>query len=337
MKSLDTIAKTEITIGPDEQIYRAYRRHWADLLGYVGMGLLFILPPIIAVIYMNNLVEPDPAMLAAMWLMLGMYFCLVASFLFMEWLFWYFDVWIVTSERLIDIELINLFKKQVSELHIAQIQDVRAEQSGLLATFFNFGNVICQTAGVSSFFALRSIPRPEEASGLILDLHESYIEGNKGQTPNLQEHRSPHKGLPEILIAQGYLGHEDWEYFRKAHSHLAPSQLGKSLMTEGYITSRQLLEAIGIQHNLPMISLADYDLEGETVQMLDEETAKNLNVIPVSRSPHSVTVAIADPSILAKAEFLRSRLGMPIAFVLADPDIIKEKLYIHYSENGTEF
>ncbi len=331
MNPLRTLAQTDLTIGPDEQIYRAYRRHWADLLVYVVMGLLFTVPPILAVIYMNNLVEPDSAILAAIWLLLGIYFCLVASFLFMEWLFWYFDVWIVTNERLIDIELINLFRKQVSELHVSQIQDVRAEQSGVLATFFNFGNVVCQTAGVTNFFTLRNIPRPEEASGLILDLHEAYMEGSKGPAPDLSQYH-PHKGLTEILISQGYLSQEDWNFFRSSHSHLAPSQIGKGLMAEGFITSRQLLEAVGIQHNLPMINLADYDLESETVTLLDEQTAKNLNVIPVSRSPHSVTVAIADPSILAKAEFLRSRLGMPIAFVLADPDIIKEKIYIHYSE-----
>jgi uncharacterized membrane protein YdbT with pleckstrin-like domain len=53
---------------------------------------------------------------------------------FMIWIDYYFDIWIITSERIINIEQKGMFTRKVSELRFQKIQDVTTEVIGFLPT-----------------------------------------------------------------------------------------------------------------------------------------------------------------------------------------------------------
>lgn len=89
---------------------------------------------------------------------------------FLIWIDYYFDIWIVTSERIINIEQKGLFVRSVSEADYAKIQDVTAEVHGFFPTVINFGDVHVQTAAETSRFVFRTISRPYQIKDLIMDL-----------------------------------------------------------------------------------------------------------------------------------------------------------------------
>ena len=89
------------------------------------------------------------------------------------------DTWVVTNQRIINIEQKGLFSRQVAEQDIARIQDVTAEIKGILPTLFDFGNVSIQTAGEKERFLFKQIKNPQRIVEIISKLVERYVEENK--------------------------------------------------------------------------------------------------------------------------------------------------------------
>ena len=98
---------------------------------------------------------------------------------FMIWIDYYFDVWIITSERVINIEQKGLFNRGVSELMYAKIQDVSTEVMGFLPTIINYGDVKIQTASEDKEFLFRTVSDPYRIKDIIMNLqkqHEMKVE-----------------------------------------------------------------------------------------------------------------------------------------------------------------
>jgi hypothetical protein len=71
---------------------------------------------------------------------------------------------------LLDVDQHGLFARTVSEMNLAQVQDITTEIKGLLPTFFNYGNIIIQNAGAVTKFHLHNVRNPNKLRELILQL-----------------------------------------------------------------------------------------------------------------------------------------------------------------------
>jgi len=70
----------------------------------------------------------------------------VGGLLFLpSWIGWYFSVFIVTDQRLIQITQKGLFNRSVVDMGLNQIQMVNYEVSGLTQTMLGFGTIMMQT------------------------------------------------------------------------------------------------------------------------------------------------------------------------------------------------
>lgn len=61
------------------------------------------------------------------------------------WISWFYSVFIVTNQRLIQITQKGLFNKSVVDLSLNQIQSLNYEIKGLQATMLGFGTIMVQT------------------------------------------------------------------------------------------------------------------------------------------------------------------------------------------------
>lgn len=98
------------------------------------------------------------------------YYLLVFSYVFVSFLHWFYNVFIVTSERVVDIDYSDIVVHNIAVASLSHIQDVNYTQSGFISTFFNYGNLFVQTAGSEMNFEALSIPKPREATHIIGDL-----------------------------------------------------------------------------------------------------------------------------------------------------------------------
>ena len=107
--------------------------------------------------------------------LLTVYFLVIWQVLFKGLADYYLDTWIVTDHRVLEIHQIGLFKRDISELRLGKIQDVSVKIEGMMPTFFNYGDVIIQTAGVVQEFKFEEVPNPQKIKDDILRLHDNFM------------------------------------------------------------------------------------------------------------------------------------------------------------------
>jgi membrane protein YdbS with pleckstrin-like domain len=81
---------------------------------------------------------------------------------------------VVTDQNLIQILQKGLFVRRISRLSMSNVEDVTADQSGFLPTFFNYGTLTVQTAGEMENFVFPYCPNPNLYADRILDARQAY-------------------------------------------------------------------------------------------------------------------------------------------------------------------
>lgn len=161
-----------ITLHENERILLTLHRHWfifalqATAVFVVALFPFFLFPIL-------------PIDAALFWFFAAVYWLFLAAFLLVAWVEYWLDMWIITSERIIDIEQRSLFSREVSEFLLSRVQDVTVEVPNLMATLLRYGNIVVQTAGEKSF-TIREIPRFEEAKEIILEQCRKIHDSNRG-------------------------------------------------------------------------------------------------------------------------------------------------------------
>lgn len=158
---------------PGEEVVLFLRRHWIDLVKiFLFTSALIIVPVIVLgfLTYTGSLIFEDPVWGAVGGVLLSGYLLIVLILTLTELTDYWLDVWIVTTERVIDIEQLGLFNRVVSELHLDQIQDITSETHGFLSTFMTFGDVYVQTAAEKVRFQFKNIDNPDEVKLTISEL-----------------------------------------------------------------------------------------------------------------------------------------------------------------------
>lgn len=100
---------------------------------------------------------------------------------FLIWIDVWFDTWIITSSRIINIEQSGLFSREVSELKLFAYKMSPSKRMGFSKHFLNYGDVHIQTAGEEERFQFRSVPDPYGVKNIIMNNARTYGDKNKEQ------------------------------------------------------------------------------------------------------------------------------------------------------------
>jgi uncharacterized membrane protein YdbT with pleckstrin-like domain len=90
----------------------------------------------------------------------SLYYLSVYLFFYVQFLDFYLDMWIVTNDRIVDIEQHGLFHREITELDLYRIQDATATVKGFFATIFQYGDVNIKTASSNTNIIFMNIPNP---------------------------------------------------------------------------------------------------------------------------------------------------------------------------------
>lgn len=89
------------------------------------------------------------------------------------------DLWIVTNQRLIDSLRTTPFNQQISSTDLINVQDINIRRSGIMATMFNFGDVLCQTASTQGLFTFTGVGKPTELMEMLDRLRDEARKQNQ--------------------------------------------------------------------------------------------------------------------------------------------------------------
>src|SRR3989344_2647576 len=155
---------------PDEKIVLRRRRHWFVItLELAPLVIAAFVPPMFITVgssipqvslIMLGFTELAAFALFAWWLFLWMIF-------FVVWTNYYLDVLLVTNKRVIDIEQLGLFARDIVEVRMENVEDIKTEVLGLVSSILDMGNLNIQTAGESREVIVKNIPNPHEVRDVI--------------------------------------------------------------------------------------------------------------------------------------------------------------------------
>lgn len=324
--------KNENIIEPKELIYR---RHPVNLAGPIAISVFMLIMIIFFTVFLltSDIIEAN-LYLPYIVLYSGVFIFLAISYFFMNWMFWYLDVWIIANGKLIDSQLVTFFVRKRAELDLKQIQDIRFTIPGTLATIFSCGNILIQSAAKESNFRLMFIPNPRQA---VQDIRGALnqVQAKSKERTIIVKSNPPTKRLGEELIQSKLLSPAGLD-IALTEQVQSGKRLGEILVEKGLLSKKDLVTALSSQYRLPEVDLRRYNFDLEVINYLTSDLAiKNL-AIPVSKTLDEVLVAIADPSSNQIMEDIRKHIGMSVDFAVADESDIKWAIQKYYNPSQTQ-
>ncbi|MEK7119487.1 MAG: PH domain-containing protein [Patescibacteria group bacterium] len=128
----------------------------------IGAIVMLIAPTVLFPFIFSFL--PIAGALPVGYMIVGTVFWYVATFGFIlgNFLYWFFNIYIVTNERVVDIDFLYLLYKRFSQAELTKIQDISYASGGVLATIFDYGNVTIETAGEAPNLEFEKVPHPQK-------------------------------------------------------------------------------------------------------------------------------------------------------------------------------
>jgi len=165
----------------DEKIVLLLRAHLITLVPSVIITILLILAPFLFIWALTFFkIDFFPFLVPRhVFFIILFWYLLTFGFAFYKFLFWYFNVYILTDNRIVDVNLKGVLSRDVSHAKLDRIQDVSPRVVGFFETFFNFGDVIIETAGELPEFHFEQVTKPDIVAKEILD--EANKEEYKGK------------------------------------------------------------------------------------------------------------------------------------------------------------
>lgn len=157
----------------EEVVMLFLRQHIIVNLGWVLLAIVLLLAPTVFIpLFIGALgvsisVPTGHLIVATLFWYLGTFGFILAKFLG-----WYFNIYIVTDERVVDIDFYYLLYKRFSQAELNKIQDISYSSGGIFATFFNYGNVTIETAGETPNIEFDKVPYPEKVVETVRNLTE---------------------------------------------------------------------------------------------------------------------------------------------------------------------
>lgn len=155
----------------DEETLLFLRRHFVTNVPWIVKAIaLGIIPFLLILINSLGLVSINFLPANYILLILVFYYFIVVGYIFVNYLTWFYNISIVTTQRIIDIDFSQIVFENVAATKLTQIEDVHYSQIGVIRSVFDYGDVILQTAGTLPNFDFLAVPHPERVIKVIGNL-----------------------------------------------------------------------------------------------------------------------------------------------------------------------
>ncbi len=161
---------------PGEKVVVVVRKHPIGVVGIyvealVGLLVVFGLFLAIAPDFFNGLSNQAYKVLVGV-IIFGL--AILILFLFIATYVYRQSRLIVTDRSLVQILQKSLFIRKISRLSMSNVEDVTAEERGMLSTILNYGTIVVQTAGTLDNFIFPYCPTPAKYADQIIEARQRY-------------------------------------------------------------------------------------------------------------------------------------------------------------------
>ncbi|WP_419958656.1 GspE/PulE family protein [Psychrobacillus psychrotolerans] len=136
------------------------------------------------------------------------------------------------------------------------------------------------------------------------------------------------KRLGDLLVESYVITNEQLDYALTNKSR--DEKLGDFLIRENLLTEQQLIEVLEFQLGIPHVSLNQFSIDPELIQLVPKELVKRTNIMPIRKDKNKLLIAMADPMDYFAIEEVRMATGCQIETSIAAKDDVFRTITKYY-------
>src|SRR5262245_29164045 len=101
--------------------------------------------------------------------------------------------------------------------------------------------------------------------------------------------------IGELLLKEKRITQEQLQQ-AISHQKANGGKLGFNLVKLGIVRDDEITGILSKQYGVPSINLAQFEIDASVVKLIPADTAQKYQIIPLSRSGATLTIAMTDPT-----------------------------------------
>src|SRR5262245_38259985 len=123
------------------------------------------------------------------------------------------------------------------------------------------------------------------------------------------------------------------------HQKSNGGKLGLNLVRMGFVKDEDITALLSRQYGVPSINLAQFAIDPTVIKLIPSDTAQKYQIIPLSRSGATLTIAMTDPTNVFAMDDIKFMTGYNVEPVIASETAVVEAIQKYYqgtaSRNGS--
>src|SRR4029077_11504274 len=108
--------------------------------------------------------------------------------------------------------------------------------------------------------------------------------------------------------------------------------LGCNLIKLGFVKDDEITALLSKQYGVPSISLHKFEIDPAVIKLVPAETAQRYQIIPLSRSGATLTIAMTDPTNVFAMDDIKFMTGYNVEPVVASETAMAEAIQKFYGQ-----
>ncbi len=155
---------------PNEQVVLIARYHLLTQLPWIFNAILLMFFTILLNFFLIQFFSIPQIIVFNLFATIGIF-----TYVWLNFLFWYFTVGIVTDQRILDLDFYNIIYKEFTATTLPQVSELTTKVGGFFGSIFDFGTVFVKTQGFEQNIEFQNVPEPSTIVKIInkLNVNES--------------------------------------------------------------------------------------------------------------------------------------------------------------------
>src|SRR5882672_10903883 len=108
-------------------------------------------------------------------------------------------------------------------------------------------------------------------------------------------------------------------------------KLGYNLVKLGFVKDEEITALLSKQYGVPSINLTQFEIDPGIIKLIPAETAHKYQIVPLSRSGATLTIAMTDPTNVFAMDDIKFMTGYNVEPVVASETAVADAIARYYA------
>jgi type IV pilus assembly protein PilB len=118
------------------------------------------------------------------------------------------------------------------------------------------------------------------------------------------------------------------------HQKANGGKLGLNLVKMGFVKDEEITALLSRQYGVPSINLSQFEIDAAVIKLIPADTAQKYQIIPLSRSGATLTIAMTDPTNVFAMDDIKFMTGYNVEPVVASESAVADSIQKYYPSTG---